>query len=78
MGSVKRHVPTAKAPIRIDRFVFYDRTKSAYAVVMTGETAKYGNVLLKKRGDGNLGDLIFAWRPFHPFLSKATSSNGFP
>ncbi len=33
---------------RIDRFAFYDRAKSAFAVVMTGETAKYGNILLKK------------------------------
>ena len=33
---------------RIDRFAFYERTKSAFAVVMTGETAKYGNILLKK------------------------------
>jgi L-fucose mutarotase len=37
------------APIeRIDRFAFYERTKSAFAVLMTGETAKYGNILLKK------------------------------
>ncbi len=37
------------APIdRIDRFAFYDRARNAYAVVMTGETAKYGNILLKK------------------------------
>ena len=37
------------APIeRIDRFAFYERTKSVFAVVMTGETAKYGNILLKK------------------------------
>ncbi len=37
------------APIaRIERFAFYERTKSAFAVVMTGETAKYGNIILKK------------------------------
>jgi L-fucose mutarotase len=37
------------APIaRIDRFAFYERTRSAFAVVMTGETAKYGNIILKK------------------------------
>ncbi|MGF1585235.1 MAG: L-fucose mutarotase [Bacteroidales bacterium] len=37
------------APIeRIDRIAFYERTKSAFAVVMTGETAKYGNIILKK------------------------------
>ena len=33
---------------RIDRFAFYDRARSAYAVVMSGETAKYGNIILKK------------------------------
>ncbi len=33
---------------RIDRFAFYERAKKAFAVVMTGETAKYGNILLKK------------------------------
>lgn len=37
------------APIeRIDRFAFYDRARSAFAVVMTGETAIYGNIILKK------------------------------
>lgn len=37
------------APVeRIDRFAFYERSKSAFAVVMTGETAKYGNIILKK------------------------------
>lgn len=33
---------------RIDRFAFYDRAKTAYAIVVSGETAKYGNVILKK------------------------------
>lgn len=32
----------------IERFAFYERAKSAYAVVMTGEGALYANVLLKK------------------------------
>lgn len=37
------------APIeRIDRFAFYERARAAFAVVMTGETAKYGNIILKK------------------------------
>lgn len=48
MDVVRRHAPSAKAPVRIDRFAFYDRAKTAFAVVMTGETAKYGNLLLKK------------------------------
>lgn len=33
---------------RVERFTFYERSKSAFAVVMTGETAKYGNIILKK------------------------------
>lgn len=48
LATVQRHCPTAKAPERIDRFAFYDRAKLAFAVVMTGETAKYGNLILKK------------------------------
>lgn len=48
MEIVHRHAPEAKPPVRIDRFAFYDRARAAFAVVMTGETAKYGNLLLKK------------------------------
>ena len=33
---------------RMERFAFYERAKKAYAVVVSGETAKYGNVILKK------------------------------
>ena len=40
--------PNVSPVERIDRFDFYERTKKAFAVVMTGETAKYGNILLKK------------------------------
>ena len=32
----------------IERFAFYERAKAAYAVVVSGETAKYGNIILKK------------------------------
>jgi L-fucose mutarotase len=48
MEVVRRHVPDAARPARIDRFAFYERARRAYAIVMTGETAKYGNILLKK------------------------------
>lgn len=34
--------------ITINKFDFYDRAKEAYAVVTTGETALYANVILKK------------------------------
>ena len=33
---------------RMERYAFYERAKKAYAVVISGETAKYGNVILKK------------------------------
>jgi len=46
--SVDRHAPATPAILRMDRFAFYDRAKDAFAVVMTGETAKYGNIILKK------------------------------
>ena len=44
------HITNPKAPPikRIDRFDFYDRAEEAFVVVMTGETAKYGNIILKK------------------------------
>lgn len=48
MKAISRHVSGASAIKRIDRFEFYERTKACYAVVMTGETKKYGNILLKK------------------------------
>ena len=48
MAAITKHAPDTKAPERIDRFAFYDRAEEAYAVVMTGETAKYGNIILKK------------------------------
>ena len=48
MSVVHRHVPAAKPPVRIDRYAFYDRAQTVYAVVVTGDTHKYGNLLLKK------------------------------
>ena len=32
---------------RIERFAFYERARAAFALVQTGETRLYGNVLLK-------------------------------
>lgn len=33
---------------RIERFDFYHRAEKAYAIVVTGELAKYGNLILRK------------------------------
>jgi len=32
----------------LNRFEFYDRAKKAYAIVTTGEMARYANIILKK------------------------------
>jgi L-fucose mutarotase len=54
-AAIDRHAPSTPPIRRIERFAFYERARGAFAVVMTGETAKYGNILLKKgvtpRGD---------------------------
>lgn len=33
---------------QVERYAFYERAKKAYAVVMTGESALYANIILKK------------------------------
>ena len=33
---------------RLERNAFYERARKAHAIVVTGETAKYGNIILKK------------------------------
>lgn len=48
LKSIHETNPGFDSITRIDRFDFYKRTGSAFAVVMTGETAKYGNIILKK------------------------------
>ena len=40
--------PNVKTVLKIDRFDFYERAKKAFVIVMTGDTAKYANVILKK------------------------------
>jgi L-fucose mutarotase len=42
---------TADHPATLDkreRFAFYDRAKSAFAIIQTGEIRLYGNIILKK------------------------------
>lgn len=44
-----RHTAPGVTPVKhLDRFAFYERASKAFAVVMTGETAKYGNIILIK------------------------------
>jgi len=39
--------PTCKFE-EVERFAFYERAKKAFAIVSTGETALYGNLILRK------------------------------
>lgn len=48
LEAVRKSNPGVPPIERIERFAFYERTRKAFAVVMTGETAKYGNIILKK------------------------------
>lgn len=45
---IRKHATGQPKLERIDRFAFYERAKSAFAIVITGELRKYGNLLLKK------------------------------
>ena len=39
----------------VERFAFYERTRRAFAIVVTGETQPYGNFILKK---GVIGEAL--------------------
>ena len=45
----EKYDPPGKAAIgQIERFAFYEEARNAYAVIATGETALYANILLQK------------------------------
>lgn len=48
LNAIKSAVGNVPNLTRIERFAFYDRAQMAYAVVITGELAKYGNIIIKK------------------------------
>lgn len=45
---INRYEPENCKIEMIERFAFYERAKTAYAVVATGEEAIYANIILKK------------------------------
>lgn len=45
---IRSHNENADAIEMTERFAFYERAKKAYAIVATGESAIYANILLKK------------------------------
>ena len=45
---ISKHWPEAPEIEKLERFAFYERARGAFAVVMTGDTAKYANIILRK------------------------------
>lgn len=44
----QKHEPDNHQFEQVERFAFYERAKKAYAIVATGESAIYANIILKK------------------------------
>lgn len=45
---IKKYEPENNGIDNMERFAFYEKAKKAYAVVMTGESALYANIILQK------------------------------
>ncbi|TNH06889.1 L-fucose mutarotase [Testudinibacter sp. TR-2022] len=48
LAAIQPNITPLPSIEQIDRFAFYQRAQQAYAVVVSGELAKYGNIILKK------------------------------
>lgn len=48
LRAIRQSEALVPAPVRIDKFSFYERSREASAVVMTGERRLYGSLILKK------------------------------
>ena len=46
--TINRFWPNTPATNYVERYEFYNRAKEAFAIVMTGEMAKYANIILRK------------------------------
>jgi len=47
-GIIENHSGLDQPFEHVERFAFYERSKKAYAVIATGESALYANLILKK------------------------------
>ena len=45
---LQKHEPDHSKIEMMERFAFYERSKKVYAIIATGETEIYANILLKK------------------------------
>ncbi len=48
LAAIHKTWPDVPPVARVERFAFYEQARNAFAVVMSGETRKYGNIILKK------------------------------
>ena len=46
--TIEKHEGEGWSIAKLERFAFYDAARAAYAVVATGESALYANIILKK------------------------------
>ena len=47
-AAIDSHWPATPEITMVERYAFYGRASGAFAIVATGDTAKYGNIILKK------------------------------
>lgn len=45
---IKKHEPEGCPFTYVERYAFYEKARTAYAVIATGESALYANIILKK------------------------------
>jgi L-fucose mutarotase len=45
---IDRWAPETPPLQKLERFAFYERARQVYGVLITGDTAKYANIILKK------------------------------
>lgn len=48
---ITRHHPWAPAAAQVEREAFYAQARSAFAIVTTGETARYANLIIRRGND---------------------------
>ena len=48
---INRHHPWVSTIIAIDRQAFYQQARQAFAVVMTSETKRYSNIIIRRGND---------------------------
>jgi L-fucose mutarotase len=48
---ITRHHPWAPVAAQVEREAFYAQARAAYAIVTTGETARYANLIIRRGND---------------------------